>query len=158
MGQGPEGCNPSERVVPELIPDRPPAYRGTVVEDVGTDVLEVAPGGVAAVEVVVVLVVDVVDDVVVDVLDVVVEVVEVVVVDVGDTPSTTPPTVVPECGPPKIDDRERPAAVSTNVTAPSANTNAANADAVASKATRQRFSMAALSARRCRAAWASDDP
>ena len=117
---------------------------GAVVDEVGNKVLEVAPGTV-----VVVVVVDVVDVVagfvVVDVVEVVVGV---VVVEDGDTPLITPPTVVPDFGPPKIDDRERPALTSTKVTTPSPSTNAAKAEATAAMERRQRLSTAVRAARR----------
>jgi hypothetical protein len=75
-------------------------------------------------------VVEVVDDVVVGVTA---GEVAVVLEDGGtvvaeETPFTSPPTVVPELGPPNIDDRELPAASSMTVTIPKATTNAARAD------------------------------
>jgi hypothetical protein len=115
---------------------------GSVVEVGGTDVLEVAPATVV---------------VVVDVVVVVLEVVAVVggggtvpvvvVVDAEDTPLITPPTVVPESAPPKIDERERPALTSTRVTTPSARANAATAEAVATRDKRQRRWAVARSSR-----------
>ena len=115
--------------------------RGPVVDVAGTDVLEVVPGTVDVV----------VDVVVVDVVVVVVEVVaagivvDVTVVTVGDTPLITPPTVVPDFGPPKIEERERPALTSTTVTTPRASANAATAEAVASSDRRHRLCDAARS-------------
>jgi hypothetical protein len=111
---------------------------GLVVDVAGTDVLVVA--GTVVVDVVVVEVADVVD--VVDAGGLVVD----VVVGVDDTPLMTPSTVVPDFGPPKIEERERPALTSTTVTTPKARANAATAEAVATRDRRQRLCDAARSA------------
>ena len=111
--------------------------------DTGTE-LVLAPGLVVVVLVVVVLVVVEEDVVVAAVVVVVVDDVEVVVED-GDNPSITPPTVVPDFGPPKIDDRERPAPTSTAVTTPRARIKAPSAEPVATSDSRQRLSAVAWS-------------
>jgi len=110
-----------------------------VVDGLGDDVLGTVPGTLVVVVGDGVVVVVVVDEVVDVVVDEVVDVVDVVVVEGGDTPSITPPTVVPEAGPPKIDERDRPALSSTTVTRPRARTKAPRAEAAAIKAQRQRL-------------------
>ena len=128
-----------------------------MVDDEDGTVVVVASGRVLDVLVVEVLGVD--DVVVVTVVLVVGgEVVLVVVVVGGDTPSITPPTVVPELGPPKIEDNERPALTSTSVTIPSTTMKAASAEAAPTTDRRQRRSLLAplrdrrTRGRSCRAA------
>jgi len=101
-------------------------------------VLDDAPGLVVEV-----LVVE--DEVVVTALVLVVVDDVVVVVEVGDTPSITPPTVVPDFGPPKIEEKERPALTSTTVTTARASTKAPRAEPVAASDSLQRLSMQARS-------------
>lgn len=110
----------------------------------GELVLDDAPGPVVEVLVVEVLVVE--EAVVVVALVLVVVDGVVVVVGDGETPWITPPTVVPDFGPPKIEDRERPALTSTTVTTTRASTKAPRAEPVAASDSLQRLSMRARSA------------
>jgi hypothetical protein len=136
---GPVDCAASRRLIGQGI--------CAVVDEDGGIVLDVASGAVVVVlvDVVVVVVVVVVDDEVVVVVLPVGDGDVVVVVVGGATPLITPPTVVPEFGPPKIEDRERPALTSTRVTTPRARMNAASAEAVPTTVRRHRLSMPALS-------------
>lgn len=146
----------SPTVVPRLSGAFPPGsegHRGVCIGAVEgvvvPTVVDVAPGAVVVgFRGVVVVVVVVVEVVLVVVVVVVVEVEGVVVVGGGVTPSMTPPTVVPDFEPPKIDDRERPALSSTSVTTLRASPNAASADAVAITEIRKRRWVTNLSAGR----------
>jgi hypothetical protein len=115
-----------------------PSWAGTDDEVLGTLPGTVVVGTVVGAVVVGVVVVVVLEVVVVGAV-VVVVVVGAVVVG-GETPFRTPPTVVPDAGPPKIEEKERPALTSMRVTRPRASRNAPSVEAVAMSVTRSRLS------------------
>jgi hypothetical protein len=124
-----------------------PSWAGTDDEVLGTLPGTVVVGTVVGAVVVGVVVVVVLEVVVVGAVVVVVVVGAVVVVVVvgavvvgGETPFRTPPTVVPDAGPPKIEEKERPALTSMRVTRPRASRNAPSVEAVAMSVTRSRLS------------------